>query len=528
MTDTELKKETISSNWTKKDRYDLVIIGGGNSGLSTGLLWQKNRPDDSVLIVEKEPYPGGFITAYRRDGYVFETTQLFPDIIDIMEYLGITLSLKQYKNDFMRRLIVHDGKVQEYHLPAGAEQLKTYLMEQFPDDASKIRRFMDYSVDLFAEVRKLKANMTMIDKLATLYKAPKVMANLNKTYAELLDKFGITNPALRELMETFTSFAGVPPGKASSILTTGAMLSSISRCFRPYGYFDGFPAAEAELFQQRGGEILLDTEVERIIVADGTASGVKIRGMDGMIRAGRVVSTVDPMVAMRRLVGDDHLPIKYVDRLKDIIMSSSSSFNVALGLDDRIDMKKLDLDYPYNVLSTGLGTTDRLFDAFLKGHNAFSESCFHLGVICPSLTTGGKNTLTIRAVPFGSGEWIGLRRNNPEKYREEKEKQADFFIGLVERYMIDDLKKHLVVKDIATPATYARHSGSPTGSIYDMAFLATQFGPKRLPMKTPITNLFMPKFSHGIYGTTMGAVQVVDLMLNRSFNNGDSLFNPRT
>jgi len=416
--------------------------------------------------------------------------------------------------------------VKEYHLPSGAGPLAAYLMEQFPADAGKIRKFMDYSVDLFAQVRKLKANMTVKDKVLTPFKAPKVMSNLSKTYSELLDRFGIFDPALRELMETFTSFAGVPPGKAAAILTTGAMLSSISRCFRPYGYFDEFPASEAELFQQRGGEILLDTEVERIAVEGGTATGVSIMGTDGIIRADRVVSTVDPMVAMRRLVGDEYLPVDYIDRLKAIIMSSSS-FNVALGLDDDIDMDTLDLDYPYNVLSTGLGTTDRLFEAFLRGENAFSETCFHLGVICPSLTTGGKNTLTLRAVPFGPGEWIGLRRKNPDKYREEKEKLADFFIGLVEKYMIPGLKEHIVVKDIATPATYARHSGSPTGSIYDMASLVNQFGPKRLPMKTPVGNLFMPKFSHGIYGTTTGAVQVVDLMLNRAFNNGDSLFNPR-
>jgi hypothetical protein len=83
-----------------------------------------------------------------------------------------------------------------------------------------------------------------------------------------------------------------------------------------------------------------------------------------------------------------------------------------------------------------------------------------------------------------------------------------------------------VVKDISTPATYARYSGSPTGSIYDMASLVTQFGPKRLPMKTPIRNLYQPKFAHGLYGTMMNGVQVVDLILERKFNNGNSLFIP--
>ena len=84
-----------------------------------------------------------------------------------------------------------------------------------------------------------------------------------------------------------------------------------------------------------------------------------------------------------------------------------------------------------------------------------------------------------------------------------------------------------MVKDIATPATYSRYSGSPTGSIYDIASLVTQFGPKRISMKTPVANLYQPKFAHGLYGTMMGGVQVVDLILDRKFNNGNSLFVPK-
>ena len=149
-----------------------------------------------------------------------------------------------------------------------------------------------------------------------------------------------------------------------------------------------------------------------------------------------------------------------------------------------------------------------------------------MAVICPSLTTGGKNTLTLRGVPFGLGKWQEWRENDPKRYKKEKNRWADFFIGLAEKYLIPGLKKHIKVMDISTPATYARYSGSPTGSIYDMASLVTQFGPKRLSMKTPIENLYQPKFAHGIYGGVMNGVQVVDLILNRAFNRGNSLFNP--
>jgi len=521
----KLKRDTLSSNYSGRDRYDLIIIGAGLSGLASGLMWMKNTSGMKTLIIEKNSYPGGYSTAYEKGGYVFETTQLFPDIIDILDYLEINLPLKRYEKNFMRRLVVDGEHVDEYKIPAGAENFTRYLTETFPADADKIRALMDYSVDLFKQVRKLKANATLKDTLTTPFKAPKVIANLNRTYSGLLDKFGITGRKLREVMETFTSFSGVPSDRASAILATGAMLSSMTRCFRPLGFFDEYPAKLAEKFQSLGGEMLFGKEVEKIEVRAGVVSGVRIKGESAVINAERVITTIDPMLAMRKFVGDENLPPEYIKKLENTIMSPSS-VNVALGLDDRIDMIRLDLDYPYNVVSTGLGTAEKLFNAFLAGNHGFSKDCFHVAVICPSLTTGAKNTVTIRSTPWALDGWKDLRESNYEKYRTEKEKWADFLIDIAEKYFIPDLKKHIVVKDIATPATYARFSGSPTGSIYDIASLVTQFGPKRIPMRTPVKNLYQPKFAHGLYGTMMGGAQVVDLILDRKLNNGNSLFIP--
>jgi all-trans-retinol 13,14-reductase len=520
-----LKRDEIKSNYSGGKEYDLVIIGSGLSGLSSGLMWQRNTEGKRTLIIEKNSYPGGYSTAYEREGYVFETTQLFPDIVDILEYLEIEIDLKQYEGTFMRRLVVDGDRVDEYRIPAGAENFKKYLVDMFPQDADRVTSLMDYSVDLFRQVRKLKANPTLKDKLKIPFQAPKVVANLNRTYSGLLDKFEITNPRLREVLETFTSFSGVPSERASSIMATGAMLSSMTRCFRPYGFFDEFPAKMAGLFQERGGEIRFDSEVEKIVVEDGVAVGVRVKGDEEALRAETVITTVDPMLAMRTLVGDEHLPASYLETLENTIMSVSS-INVALGLDDGIDLHSLDLDYPYNVVSTGLGTAEKLFEGFLEGNHAFSDDCFHMAVICPSLTTGARNTVTLRCTPFALGQWKEWREKDYDKYRKEKEKWADFFIGIAEKYLIPGLSKHIVVKDISTPATYARFSGSPTGSLYDMASLVTQFGPKRLPMITPVKNLYQPKFSHGLYGTMMNGVQVVDLLVDRKFNDGNSLFAP--
>jgi phytoene dehydrogenase-like protein len=522
----KLAKETVKSNFSNKEKYDLIIIGSGISGLSSGLIWLKNTKGKKTLIIEKNSYTGGFVTAYERGGYIFETTQLLPDVVNVMDYLELDIKLKKFKGTFMRRIVVDGDDVSEYKIPTGADNFVKYLSSIFPEDKKNIESFMKYGVELFAQVRKLKTIPTFKDKITTPFVAPKVVANLNRTYSELLDKFKITNTKLREVMETFSAFSGVPSDKASAVMSFGAMLSAMNQSFRPYGYFDELPTKMTKLFQNLGGEVRLSSEVEKIIVKDGKVKGVKVKGDSSMITADMVITTLDPMLGMRRLVGDENLPEKYVERLENTLMSPSS-INIALGLDNKIDLAKMDLDYPYNVISTGLGTTEALFDGFLAGDNGFTKDRFHAGVLCPSLTTGAKNTITIRGVPFGLNGWLDWKKNDPKKYAAEKERWGDYFIDIIERYVIPNLSKHIAVKDIATPATYSRYSSSPTGSIYDMATLVTQFGPKRLPMKTPIENLFQPKFAHGIYGGMMNGIQVVDLILDRAFNDGNSLFNPR-
>lgn len=522
----KLKKEDIRSNYTGDDDYDIIIIGAGVSGLFSGLFSLKHDPAARVLIVEKNPYPGGYVTAYTRGDYVFETSQLFPDIIDILHFLDIDIPLRRFSGTYMRSLVVHGDDVDDYHIPAGPDNFVAYLSELFPHKRRNIQAFMNESLKIMEQLSRLKATPSILDMIKTPFIAPTVTKNLNRTFKAMMDRFGLDDPKLREALETFNAFSGIPSDRASAIIAVGGMLASMTASFRPHDYFDSFPATLSTAFQERGGEMLLKTEVEKIVVEDNTATGVILTEGNRIIRGKTVITTADTMYSMLTLVGAEHLPERYHKRLRETLMSPSS-FNVALGLDDRIGLSTLDLDYPFNVISTGAGATERLFEGFLRNENLYSDDCFHAAVICPSLTTGGKNTVTINVVPFAPGRWQEWRETDKKRYTTEKRTWADFFIDIAERYFIPNLKNHIVTTDISTPATYRRYSGSPSASIFDMATTVSQFGPKRLPMKTPIKNLYLPKFAHGIYGGAVNGMQVVDIITGGGVNLGKSLFAPR-
>ena len=160
----------------------------------------------------------------------------------------------------------------------------------------------------------------------------------------------------------------------------------------------------------------------------------------------------------------------------------------------------------------------------LNGKIGYTDEEFRLGVICPSLTTGGKPNIALRIVPMGIDKWTELREKDPKRYNEKKQKWADFFIEKTEKYLIPDLRKYIKVVDVSTPATYARYSGSPSGAIYDMAPYPDNFGRTRLKMRTPVKGLFQPKFVHSVFATLLAGMQVNDMFLNRQIMDGNARY----
>jgi len=306
------------------------------------------------------------------------------------------------------------------------------------------------------------------------------------------------------------------------------MNSVLDNAYRPTKGFIELAKQFEKRYMELGGEVLLKTKVEKILVENGKVKGVQVEG-GKKIYSDYVITTIDPKVSMKNMVGLDtisEVDEKFAEKVEEVKMSPSS-INIALGLDDKLDLAGLGMDCGYNVVTTGGESFSKLFEEYEKGNMAFTEKQFHMGVICPSLTTGGKPNITIRVVPIGLGDWVELRENNRKEYDKKKEEVSNFFIDLVEKYLIPDLKKHIIVKDVSTPATYARYSGSPTGSIYGMAPFSDNFGRTRLKMRTPIEGLFQPLFSHGIFGCMLGALQVNDMILNREILGGNARLKPK-
>ncbi|MFC2123608.1 phytoene desaturase family protein [Bacteroidota bacterium] len=509
------------------DHYSLIIIGAGITGLSAAIAYAKNHDisKNPVLVLEQHKIVGGMVTSFKRQGYLFDTSQLIPDPLELFEYLNIELDLKQFRNYFARIFLVNDGDKVEVCIPCGYDKFREMLIDRYPEDIKAINRFFIYSKAMFEELGYLTLEPGIFDLIKTLIRCPKTVINSRRTFKRYFQRFGFKNPELEAIFDVFAAFSGMPAERAIAMLTVAAMNTSVNSTFRPVKGFIQLPIAMRKQAEASGCEIVTRMKVEKILIRDKKVYGVKLE--DGHeIYADQVITTVDTKVAMEKLVGLDvleEIDSKYANKAKMVRMSTSS-MTVNLGLDEKIDLDSFGMDCGYNVITTGLGTFEKLFKAFDRGEYMLDEHNFHCAVICPSLTTGGKPVIAIRIVPMPMKNWKVLRETNYNDYTREKEKVANFYISQVEKYLIPDLRQHIVVKDILTPATFERFILTPTGSNYDMAPYPGNFGLKRLKMRTPVQGLYQPKFSHGIWPSMQAGLQVVDMITGGRIMDGYSRY----
>ncbi|NLE01119.1 MAG: NAD(P)/FAD-dependent oxidoreductase [Fibrobacter sp.] len=509
------------------DKYSLIIIGGGIVGLSTAITWSKNRDSSQypVLLLEKQPIVGGMVTSFKRKGFIFDTAQLVPDPLELFKYLEIDCELIKFKNYFSRIFLVNGNNATEIRIPSGYNEFREMLLDRYPSQKKSINRFFDYSKKMFDELQYLKLEPTLFDLLFILFKCPKTVFNSGRTFSEYFRKFGFSDPELSEIFDVFAAFSGLPSERAVAMMTVAAMNTSLLGPWRPTKGFIHLPHAMKRKALDLGCEIRTRANVKQIVVENGIATGVRLETGE-FIKSDTIVTTIDTKTALFNLIGRDvlhEINPKYTEKADQVNMSPSSMI-ISLGLDDYIDLDSLGLNCGYNVITTGKGTFERLFKAFDNGEYILDDKCFHTAVICPSLITGGKPVIIIRVVPMPIGNWKLLRETDYSLYTKKKEEVADFYIKQIERYLIPDLSKHIIVRDIASPATFERYSGSPSGSNYDMSPYPDNFGLKRLPTRTPVKGLFQPKFSHGIWPSMQAGIQVVDMILGGEIMNGYSRY----
>ncbi|MHA2219758.1 MAG: phytoene desaturase family protein [Candidatus Hodarchaeales archaeon] len=456
--------------------YDVIIIGAGLGGLTAASILSKNKR--KVLVLEKNPVPGGYAVNFRRKGFEFDAGlhMMFGCKRDgltysILDLCGIAKKIKFLKPKYLYRTIFPD-----FDFRVEQCDIKSYiklLQQMFPTEKNGID-------SLFAEIKKIYDGIHKFDKFEVL--SSEFLHSVNTTCNKLLNKH-LNHPKLKAIIFQLWPYFGLPSNKLPifyfcypwyDFFTAGG--------FYPLGGAKTITRAFTESIIKNGGNILFNHEVKKIIIKDKIVRGVMVNKKNEFF--GKIIiSNLDARFTFENLIGDKNLPAGLLKGLNKL-EPSISAFQVYLGLNT--DLKKLGF-FDYEVFVNPSYNLERQFNDSIKNNMSkmpYLLTCYSNldGTCVPT-----KKSILVIATLSGYDFWEKLPIG---EYKKTKEIMAQKLIKRAED-IIPHLSHYIEVQEVATPLTMKRYSGSCKGAIYGWAPSITQTGFRRMDFKTPIKNLYL-------------------------------------
>jgi all-trans-retinol 13,14-reductase len=482
------------SNRSGSDQFDAVIIGAGLGGLSCGAAFA--RQGFKALVLEKHDKPGGYATTFRRPGgFVFDVSLHsttvgerggihnlipgFPEIKDVEFVPHRTL----YRAIFPD----HDIRVPPKDIPA---YIKT-LAELFPAEEAGIRALLDDMKSVSDDIDRLSHASGKIDTSKFPVEYPHLVRSAGMTWGAMMDA-RLKDPRLKAIVSALWPYYGLPPSKLASFYYALPTYSYLEQGgYYPVGRSQKISDALAAFITSRGGQVLLNTEVVKILTKNGAACGVRTGG--GQEYAARVViANSSPRELFHSMVEDDGRLKNYLERM-DRWDPSLSTFQIFLGL-----KRNLVGELGVREAEIFCGGGYDLEAAYQAALNA-DMSNPGVGValydnLYPGYSPKGKNTISLVALQgfdhwkqYEADYWQGRKA----AYRAEKERIAAILIRQVEKRLLPGLSKAIQVKEIGTPLTNVRYTGNYRGAIYGWDQTLSNSGFRRMAQTTPIPNLYL-------------------------------------
>jgi all-trans-retinol 13,14-reductase len=261
--------------------------------------------------------------------------------------------------------------------------------------------------------------------------------------------------------------------------------------YYPKGRSQDISNAFAKYIESHKGKVLLRTRVDRILLKNGTATGVSTA--DGkQFKSRVVVSNANPFDMFRKMVGDTQVLAGEEAKWRNYSVSLSC-FQVFLGL-------KKDLVKELGITDSEIFVADS-YDPEAEYAEALKGDAGHGGIgislydnIYHGYSPEGKNTVNIITLQ-GYGPWEKFEKDyaagNKEEYRKAKERMADMLIQRAEKVLLPGLSKCIEVRDASTPLTVVRYTGHHRGAIYGWDQTVNNSGNTRVGHGTPIKNLYL-------------------------------------
>lgn len=399
------------------------IVGGGIGGLTTGAFLARDGWD--VHIFDKNSTPGGLCAPAEKNGYKWEQGQLIlGDMLpgeDIYEMLrGFDIKLSTLRAD--RGLEMPDfalWKPAEYE---GLYWRRERLKELFPEDAEGLDEYYRL-YDNMVEIRYLTGLLTqhenIILKLKLLKRFLKIRKYQNLTAQELVEKLFKNEKLYGVFTGIFCDFCASPtevPGIGIPFTNFEAAFDKripLKKHGKPYhagfctikGGVQKLPEALADYISAHGGTIHLNCVVDKVLIENGCAVGVRLENGDEY-RSDVVVGSGASRDFFYKTVGREYLSDIYTNII-DSCKTMESVFMVHLGLDfDPLEHLNGELCYYYGCYDMPSAVEKMRQGIYHEGNDGYL--IFVPSAHAPEFAPEGHHCMTIYTVApdtLADGDW---------------------------------------------------------------------------------------------------------------------------
>jgi prolycopene isomerase len=493
----------------RESTYDVVVIGAGMGGLTAGALLA--RAGKKVLVVEAGAAPGGHARAIRSGPYTFdgcdhltwgceESTPFGPGLIDaVLRHLGV-----RDQCEFVRMADpIFETRFPGLTLavPYGREAYLEAHIRQFPGEAVGLRRLAELHAAILRELTAFPVKPRARDLFSTR-RFPTVLRYRNATMRDVIDR-ELTDPRLKDVYATWSSWIGPPPSEAS-FLAWGSMMAAYVEdgAFYPLGGFQRLANAVAAGIKMAGGELLLGTQVTRIHADRRRIVGVELASGQ-RVAAPVVITNIDARQTFGTLLGPDHVPGRYRRRLRRMRVSPS---HVVLYAATDLDVGSLGV--PHDVTLFPRWSHERTSPG---SHGEIAWLSILIPTLKdPSLAPPGEHLVILKALQPDSSD--GAAPDDPF---------AEEMLEFAEK-VLPGLRQHLKFVHESASGTRSGSRLRSVGPIYGWATTPGQMGVRRLPQETPLAGLFLvghwTQPAHGLWTVMLSGIRATRLVLGASIS----------
>lgn len=448
-------------------KYDIVVVGAGNAGMSAALQCQ--LAGKRTLLIEQHNLPGGAATSFRRGRFEIEPSlheicDYGPadnpgDVRTMMDAYGVKLDWMEIPDCYRVVSVYRDGGVMDVTMPSGVEAYIDAMEKYVPGSREKMEKLFELFQEVLDGIAYITASKGHVDSKVLQEKYPNMLRTGAYSTQKVFDALKLPERC-QDILSIYWSYLGVDMEHLAFIHYAAMVHKYVSRgAYMPKHTSHQFSTAMIERFRELGGDVWFNCRAEEFLFNGDRLCGVRTNM--GKIDCDYVLANINPDIIYGRMMPKELVP----EREKKLSAARGKRFGARmytayfccdksaeeLGIKD------------YSIFLPGTSDSAKEYRNIMNGMATNDYSIF----LCYNVTNpefSPEGTCVCSFTTFGSPvDWNDLKQ---EDYFRFKNDGAKKMLAVLKEKTGIDLTGHIEEMAVASPWTFARYLGTPEGSVY--------------------------------------------------------------